>query len=236
MWRETINALANAGWHAVAPDFPGYGDSEPDPPGTWARHVAALERFVNGLALAPVLLVTHDWGALIGLRWASAHPDSLRGLVVSNNGGFFADRGHHELATAMRTRGTGERLMRGYTRRGFDAGMRRWSPRLSDAALDEYWKAFSDDQRRLCQLDLYRSADFTGLSAKERNLASLDVPALIIWGANDPTAGTEIAERYSKALPGSQLVILHDAGHYVWEDAPQACAESLLRFLERELA
>ena len=31
---------------------------------------------------------------------------------------------------------------------------------MSDGALDEYWKAFADDARRLCHLDLYRSGDF----------------------------------------------------------------------------
>jgi haloalkane dehalogenase len=45
MWRHLLPALAEAGYRAVAPDLPGYGDSEPDPPGTWERHVAALERF-----------------------------------------------------------------------------------------------------------------------------------------------------------------------------------------------
>ncbi len=62
MWRDVLPALADAGWRAVAPDLPGYGDSEPDPPATWERHVEALERFVRELDLGAVALVTHDWG------------------------------------------------------------------------------------------------------------------------------------------------------------------------------
>jgi haloalkane dehalogenase len=39
MWRHLLPALAGGGWRVLAPDLPGYGDSEPDPPGTWERHV-----------------------------------------------------------------------------------------------------------------------------------------------------------------------------------------------------
>jgi hypothetical protein len=34
MWRKILPPLAAAGYHAVAPDLAGFGDSEPDPPGT----------------------------------------------------------------------------------------------------------------------------------------------------------------------------------------------------------
>ena len=41
MWRAPLAAVAEAGWHGVAPDLPGFGDSPPDPPGTWEHHVEA---------------------------------------------------------------------------------------------------------------------------------------------------------------------------------------------------
>src|SRR5947209_3634402 len=64
MWRDAMPALGAAGWRALAPDLPGYGDSDPDPPGTWEHHVDAIERFVSELDPGPVALVTHDWGVL----------------------------------------------------------------------------------------------------------------------------------------------------------------------------
>src|SRR5947208_14328479 len=68
MWRHALPALARAGWRAIAPDLPGYGDSEPDPPGTWERHMEALNRFVEARQLETFALITHDWGVPIGLR------------------------------------------------------------------------------------------------------------------------------------------------------------------------
>jgi haloalkane dehalogenase len=111
MWRHAMAALADAGWRAVAPDLPGYGDSPPgDRPGTWEEHVESLERFRSALDLDGCVLVVHDWGVMIGLRWACDHPGAARGLVISD-GGFFADRRWHDLANVMRTPGEGEQLV-----------------------------------------------------------------------------------------------------------------------------
>ena len=81
--RVLVERAAGAGWHALAPDLPGYGDSPPDPPHTWQRMVDAVDRFHDERADGPVALCVHDWGGLIGLRWACDHPDKVRALVIS---------------------------------------------------------------------------------------------------------------------------------------------------------
>jgi len=63
--------------------------------------------------------------------------------------------------------------------------------------LDEYWKAFADDTRRLGQLELYRSGDFEKL-APTRGAWVLGVPALVLWGENDPFATAAMAERFTR--------------------------------------
>src|SRR3954471_10657231 len=127
MWRAALEALAGRGLYAVAPDLAGYGDSEPDPPGTWERHVAALTRFADALGLRDVALVVHDRGGLIALRWACDVPGAVRGLVISNTG-FFADGKWHGLADVMRTPGTGEELVDTMTRERFGAGVGSMAP------------------------------------------------------------------------------------------------------------
>ena len=68
-----------AGWRGVAPDLAGFGDSPPDPPGNVGAPRGAVERLHAGLGLGEVALVVHDWGALIGLRWACEHPGAVAG-------------------------------------------------------------------------------------------------------------------------------------------------------------
>jgi haloalkane dehalogenase len=234
MWHRVLPALADAGWRALAPDLPGYGDSNPGGVGfaTWERHVEALERFVRALELGPVALVTHDWGVLIGLRWACDHPGSASALAISD-GGFFADRRWHELANVMRTPGDGEKLIEAYTREGFGAALRALSSGMSDVAIDEYWKAFADDARRRGQLELYRSGDFDKLVAYEGRLAALELPTLIVWGEDDRFAAVRMAQRFHEELPGSELAVLDGAGHFVWDDEPERAATTLVDFLRR---
>jgi pimeloyl-ACP methyl ester carboxylesterase len=232
MWRHLLLALAEAGWRAVAPDLPGSGDSPPDPPGTWEHQIEALERFRGSLALERMALVVHDWGGLIGLRWACEQPDAVSALVISNTG-FFADGQWHGLAQAMRTEGTGEELMSGMTREALGETLRQSSTSMDDVTIDEYAKGFADETRRRGHLELYRSGDFEKLAAYEGKLAQLDVPALILWGQNDPFAPVAGAYRFQKELPGSELVLLEDAGHFVFQDAPERTAEEVVGFLRR---
>jgi haloalkane dehalogenase len=232
MWQHALPALADAGFRALAPDLPGYGDSEPDSPATWERHVEALQRFVDDLELGPVALVTHDWGVAIGLRWACDHPGAASALVISD-GGFFADRRWHDLANVMRTPGEGEKLIGAYTLEGFTAAMRAVSSGMSEQAIAEYWKAFADDTRRLGQLELYRSGDFDKLLPYEGRVAALDVPALILWGKDDRFAGVRMAHRFHEDLTGSELVVFEAAGHFVWDDEPERATGALVDFLRR---
>jgi haloalkane dehalogenase len=231
MWRHVLPALGEAGRRALAPDLAGFGDSAPDPPGTWEHHMEAVERFRTELGLGPVLLVVHDWGGLIGLRWACEHPDAVEALVISCTG-FFPEGKWHGLANAMRTPGTGEELMDGMTREGFASVLRQACPSLEDDALDEYWKAFADEDRRRGQLELYRSGDFDKLAPYEGKLAELGVPTLVLWGEGDDFAPVAGAHRFHKELPDSELVVL-DAGHFVFEQAPEASTAAVLDFTER---
>ena len=235
MWRHALDALAGTEWRGLAPDLPGYGNSDPEPPGTWERHIEAVGRFVDALELRPVVLVTHDWGVPIGLRWACDSPGAARALVISD-GGFFADRRWHDLANVMRTPGEGERLIAGYTREGFGRTLASLSSGMSEDALDEYWKAFADDTRRQGQLELYRSGDFDKLAPYQGRLAALGLPTLILWGGRDRFAAANMAARFHEEIPGSELTVFEEAGHFIWEDEPERSAQILLDFLDRRVA
>ena len=233
MWRDLMPALADQGRRALAPDLAGFGDSPPDPPGTWERHVDSIARFHHELEPGAVVLVVHDWGGLIGLAWACDHPEAVSALVISGTG-FFPDGKWHGLGQVMRTEGEGEQLVESLDRDGFAGMIGSVSAGIDDAALDEYWRAYDGDERRRMHLDFYRSMDFEKLARYEGRLTGLGVPALVLWGAGDPFAPVASAERFQRELPGSELVVVDGAGHFVFEDAPRETAAAVTGFLERQ--
>jgi haloalkane dehalogenase len=194
------------GWHAFAPDLAGFGDSEPDPPGTWERHVEAIDRFRRELGIERCALIVHDWGGLIGLRWACDHPDAVRSSSARPGSS----------PTASGT---------AWPRRcAPPARARRWWPR-------SIAPPSADEERRRGQLELYRSGDFEQLS--DYRLADLGVFVLVLWGEQDQFAPVAGAHRFVRELPDTQLVVIAGAGHFVWDEAPEACAAALTAFLAR---
>ena len=231
LWRNVLPAAAAAGYRAIAPDLPGFGDSPADLPGTWERQVEHVDRFRRALGLEQLVLGVHDWGGLIGLRWACDHPDAVRGLVITDTG-FFSDGRWHGMAKSLRTEGEGEELLANINRDLFGAALRHISPGLPAAVVSEYWKAYGDEQRRRSHLDLYRSGDFSKLEPYDGKLAALGVPAVIVWGALDEFAPVGGAYRFQKQFPDANLVVLDEAGHFVMEDDPERVATEVRRFLE----
>jgi haloalkane dehalogenase len=232
MWQQVLPKLAEAGYRALAPDLPGFGDTAADRPGTWERQIGNLDRFRRALGVERTALIVHDWGGLIGLRWACDNPDAVAALVVSNTG-FFPDGKWHGMARAMRTEGEGEELVDNANRELFGRTLKGMSSELTDEALDHYFQAYSDEERRRNQLDLYRSGDFEKLEPYEGKLAELGVPMLILWGENDPFAPVAGAYRFRKEVPDAELVVIEDAGHFVVADQPERYAAEVARFLGR---
>src|SRR6266536_3068090 len=198
MWRHLLLAIAAAGRRAIALDMPGFGDSPADPPGTWERQVANLDRFRSALGLHRVVLVVHDTGGAIGLRWACDHPEAVAGLVISNTG-FFPDYEWHELASAMRTQGQGETLLNSLSREAFGVLIgAAYDGGDEGEALDEYWKAFATEANRHGMLELYRSFDLDEFAPLQGQLADLDAPVLVLWGERDDYLPRDYAMRFAQ--------------------------------------
>jgi haloalkane dehalogenase len=62
-------------------------------------------------------------------------------------------------------------------------------------------------------------------------LARLGIPTLLLWGEKDDFAPIGGAYRLRKQIPGAELVIVEGAGHFVYADDPERCAEEIGRFL-----
>ncbi len=104
-WRAQLAALADAGYHAVAPDLRGYGGSDA-PEGVDAYTSLDLVGDVVGLIgelgdPAPVV-VGHDWGAMIAWQTALLRPDLVRGVAGVSVP--YVPRGDLSLLAAMRAK------------------------------------------------------------------------------------------------------------------------------------
>ena len=109
--------------------------------------------------------------------------------------------------------------------------MRASTPAFDDEAVAECWKALADDAHRRNALELYRSGDFEKLAAYR--LADLEVPVLLVWGRDDEFAPVAGAHRFERELADTELVVVEDAGHFVWDEAPERCSDALVAFLAR---
>ena len=83
-WRHQLAALAAAGFHAVAPDMRGYGQT--DQPGeidqyTLLHLVGDMVGLVDALGGGPAVIAGHDWGAPVAWHAALLRPDRFRAVI-----------------------------------------------------------------------------------------------------------------------------------------------------------
>jgi pimeloyl-ACP methyl ester carboxylesterase len=83
-WRHQLLALADAGYHAVAPDQRGYGQTTAPPAieqYTLLHLVGDMVGLVGALGETTAVIVGHDWGAPVAWHAALLRPDVFRGVV-----------------------------------------------------------------------------------------------------------------------------------------------------------
>lgn len=241
LWRDWMAPLSRLG-RVVAVDHVGFGRSDhPRDPGyhRLERHTRNLEEFVARLRLKRVVPVLHDWGGPIGLGYATRHPEDLRGLVVMDTWAF-TRRLRLRLPwwyKGLRSRRVGEWA---YARRNL--AVETFMPRLlrppvPDAVMAGYRHPFPTAVSRAALVGAPRMVpdrpdhpDWAALDRVERSLAAIDVPALPLWGADDPVFPKRFAWAFKDALPRAVEPRFVDAGHWPQEDAPQAALGEVLAF------
>ena len=169
MWSGLLEALADTGRPALAPDLYALGDSAQFGPATFENSLARFAEWIEQRQLGRVAIVVHDWGGFVGLAWACDHPDRVAALVISD-AGFFADGKWHGMADAMRS-DQGEALVGGLERDSFGAMLNAGGQVFDNAAIDAYWAPFADGRGQRATLEFYRSMDFEKLKPWQGKLA-----------------------------------------------------------------
>ncbi|MDX6476788.1 MAG: 3-oxoadipate enol-lactonase, partial [Gaiellaceae bacterium] len=200
LWKRQVAALERE-HHVVAPDLPGWGDN-PLPTEPFS--------FVDfAVGFLPGALVGNSFGGAIALRTALAHPAEVSRLVLVGAGLPAWDWTEE---------------MRGY----FEAEEKAVDAGDLDAATEvsmEFWvKPEHRDEVRPQQrraLELQTAHEEPELIWPEMApLSSLEMPALVVVGAEDHSDFLAIAEHLAEGIPDSDLAIVPGAGHLVGVDQP----------------
>ena len=84
-WRHQLPALAEAGFHAVAPDMRGYGLTDKPPEidqYTLLHSVGDMVGLLDALGAEQAVIAGHDWGAVVAWHAALLRPDRFRGVIA----------------------------------------------------------------------------------------------------------------------------------------------------------
>lgn len=241
-WESLWDRLAER-FDLVAVDLPGFGLSEGSEevmrPSAQAEVLVAL---LDDLGIERAFVVGPDVGVPVALTMASRHPERVLGVNVYDGPGTWPTDFDPALDWAVRSpvvRWFGLRppmrgvLMRLNVRAATGDGYHHFEP--SEAAVEEYRSiAFDRDKHRwsIAYLGSYAEE----LPEIEAALPGIEVPVLVTWGGHDGFVRTSNAERIHALVPGSELTVFEDAGHFSHEDADGAWLERVAAFVEARAA
>ena len=247
MFRELIGALADR-FHLVAPDHVGFGRSAMPAVDefdyTFERLSEITLAFLDALGLDRFALYLQDYGAPIGLRIASRHPDRVSALISQNGNaytegftpfwdGLFAyarDGVTNAEAARASMEPDGTRWV--YTH-GVPAERRE---RLAPDAWVVDQAALDRPGNREIQLALFRDypSNIDEYLAFQEYFRTHRPPALVAWGEHDEIFGPDGARAFARDLPDAEIHLL-DAGHYALETNGDEIAALVRGFLDRVL-
>ena len=240
----TLIPLLATKYHVVAPDFPGFGQSDTPSPAKYSYtfdHLAGtIGALLAQLAVSRYTLYLFDYGAPVGYRIILAHPERLHALIVQNGNAYkeglgpkwariaeyWADpKAHPEVVDAF--------LSNEATKQRHLAGTSNPDAYDPDSWNDEFAHLSRPGQREIQASLLYDyRTNVASYPAWQAWLREHKPPTLVAWGANDPSFIAAGATAYRADLPDAEIHLL-DAGHFALEEQNDEIARLILDFLAR---
>lgn len=246
-WRDQMAVLSSAGWRVWAPNMRGYGASD-KPEGvdayrldTLAADIAAL---IDASGAHDVMLVAHDWGAVVAWHFAIKKLRPLVRLVIMN------------VPHPMVARREGRRwrqLRRSWYIFFFQlpwlpefglaqAGARRVGEAFTGMAVDK--SRFPPEVTDVYRAAALRPGALTAMVNYYRALlrmpdyraigdGRIDTPTLMIWGEEDRALGPWCAQGTEQWVPKLTLHRLPGVSHWVQQEAPAQVNAILADWLAR---
>lgn len=240
MFRDIIPLLSSVA-HVVAPDLPGFGESDVLPAPSFEAFGHTIAELLERLHIGDRYIYLHDFGAPSGLEIAMAEPDRVLGLIVQNANAHRSGLGPEwaptiaywtERTEENETAATAHLTLEG-TRDQYVAGL---PPEVADAIQGEPWE---EDWRVMSlpgRLDTQRAliADYGSYVQRfdevAAYLANRQPPALLLWGRHDTFFSIDETVSWMKALPRMEAHVL-DGGHLLLETHSHRAAQLIHDFI-----
>jgi pimeloyl-ACP methyl ester carboxylesterase len=242
-WTPWLPALARR-YECLTVDLPGFGEAPAPADGDYspAGMAEAVVDWIEQLDLEGCTIVGHSMGGGIALLVALALLDrtSARGrsrltALVSVAGAAYPQREPPFVHLAR---------LRWVAGLGFALLPKRWLVRMAmrqivvqgDAVTPERVEAYAGPMRNAARrrafLDCARRIVPTDLDAFTARIPEIDVPALCLWGRQDPVVPLSIGQRLAYDLPRGRLQVLEACGHQVVEERPDESLDVVRAFLD----
>jgi pimeloyl-ACP methyl ester carboxylesterase len=245
LWSRQVDALAKAGYLAVAPDLRGYGLSDaPD-----AKESYSIDHLVDDVAALikafgreSAHVAGHDWGAIVAWFFAARHPEMTKTLTALSVGhpAALAAAGKEDEDQQARSRYVGLFLLEGKAERVLaEDDYRRlrltWSigpnpEAVPRSVVEHFTRSLARLGRLTAALNYYR-ANLTAAGAAWEGLADIGpikTPTVLLWGDQDPALGRRGADDTRTYMEGEyELRVLEGAGHWLNFDRPDEVSRAL---------
>ena len=230
MWAEQMRELSAQGYHVVAYDRRGFGETESeDVP---FNHVVDLEAVLDRLGLNGAVLVGNSLGGGIAIDFALEHPDRVAALVLVGSAvtGFEGEDYPDDIAALEDTleyaleRGNIEQANR------IEAHMWLDGPLAEDGRVEEARALFLDMNRTRRQQPELTHQEFPDPAID--HVHKIAVPTLLIAGALDYPDVLEAHEFLAEEIEESFAVTIDDTAHLPSLERPEEFNPILLEFLE----
>lgn len=239
-WRSLVVALRDK-YRCIVPDHLGMGlsDRPQEWPYTLANRVAHVRALLANLGIKKFSLVVHDWGGAIGMGVATANPDHVEKIVVTNTAAFLSQDIPLSIAS-VRIPVFGRVAVLRFNAFAGAATVRAVEKPLSKHAKAGLLAPYSNAHDRISTLKFVEDIpmkpthpSWDTLKNIEDNLKSLtDKPMQLIWGDKDFCFTPKFRARWQGLFPNARVQAYDDVGHYVMEDAPERANPLIRAFLD----
>jgi pimeloyl-ACP methyl ester carboxylesterase len=244
MFRDLIPLLADR-FHVVAPDLPGFGQS--DMPArskfayTFDSIAGVIDRLTEVIALKRFAMYVFDYGAPTGFRIAAKHPGRIT-AIISQNGNAYEEglsegwnpiRAYWQAPSKANREALRAFLSPEATRWQYTHGVTNETTVSPDGqSLDNFYLARPGADE--VQLDLFGDykSNVALYPSFQNYFRTHKPPLLAVWGKNDPFFLPSGAEAFKRDIPGAVVHFL-DTGHFALETHAAEIAAAIRDFLIR---